>query len=103
MIRRQFLEFVTLAGVGGLTSVSRANPERSETISFRIEGFTCLTCAVGLETVLMRKKGILAAKATYPEALATITYDQGHTSIETITADIESMGFHPLPLAPPAH
>ena len=102
MVRRRFLGLVTLAGAGGLTTLSRAGTQRKETALFQVEGFTCITCAVGLETLLMREKGIVAAKATYPEALATITYQPGSTSKETIAAVIESMGFHARTLTPPA-
>ena len=103
MIRRRFLGLVTLAGAGGLTTLSRASTRPKETLTFKIQGFTCVTCAVGLETLLMREKGVVAAKATYPEALATIIYDPASTSKETIAAVIESMGFHARPIVPPSN
>ena len=101
MIRRRFLGLLTLAGAGTLTTLPQARAHRKETVTFSIKGFTCITCAVGLETVLMREKGVLAVRATYPEALATITFAPNLTSTQTIAAAIESMGFHTRLSVPP--
>jgi copper chaperone len=98
MIRRKFLGMMTLAGVSTLATLKAANALEKKTITYKIVGFTCITCAVGLETLLQREKGIIAAKASYPDAIATVTYDPKSTSEAFIIEAIESMGFQAKPL-----
>ena len=95
MIRRRFLGLITLAGAGGATALSKAAraAAQRETVQYRVSGFTCITCATGLETLLGREKGILAVKASYPDSATTVSYDAHTTSEAEIIAAIESMGF----------
>jgi copper chaperone CopZ len=94
MIRRKFLGLMTLAGFSTLATLKAANALEKKTVTYKISGFTCITCAVGLETLLQREKGIIiAAKASYPDAIATVTYDPKATSEASIVEAIESMGF----------
>ena len=55
MIRRRFLG-LTLAGVGGVVAMEGMDLAEQKTVTFRISGFTCITCAVGLETLLAKGK-----------------------------------------------
>ena len=65
MIRRKFLGLMTLAGASGVATLSAAKSiGRKETVLYKVQGFTCITCATGLETLLGREKGVLAVKAT---------------------------------------
>jgi copper chaperone CopZ len=93
MIRRKFLSLMTLAGASGLATLKAATTLEKKTVTYKISGFTCITCAVGLETLLQREKGIIAAKASYPEAIAIVTYDPKSISETSIVEAIESMGF----------
>jgi copper chaperone CopZ len=94
MIRRKFLGLITLAGASSLATVKAANALEKKTVTYKISGFTCITCAVGLETLLEREKGIIAAKASYPDAIAMVTYHPESISEASIVEAIESMGFH---------
>ena len=94
MIRRKFLSLMTLAGASSLATLKAANALEKKTVTWKISGFTCITCAVGLETLLQREKGIIAAKASYPDPIATVTYDPRSTSEASIVEVIETMGFH---------
>ena len=94
MIRRKFLGLITLAGASSLATFRVAHALEKKTVTYKISGFTCITCAVGLETLLQREKGILAAKASYPDAIATVTYHPKSISEASIVEAIESMGFH---------
>ena len=100
MIRRRFLGLLTLAGAGGATALSRAARAAKEraTVRYRVSGFTCITCATGLETLLGREKGVLAVKASYPDGTTTVSYDAQVISQEAIVAAIERMGFKTQPL-----
>jgi Cu+-exporting ATPase len=64
-----------------------------KTVSFRVTGFTCITCAVGLETLLQRERGVIQAKASYPGNMASITYRPGLTSEANLAGFIQSAGF----------
>jgi Cu+-exporting ATPase len=74
MFRRHFMRGIALAGSGGLASIGNTEAGESRTVTYRIEGFSCVTCAVGLETMLRLQRGIVRAKASYPDAKATIEF-----------------------------
>ena len=93
MIRRRFLGLATLAGVAGLVTMEGMDLTEQKTVTFRITGFTCVTCAVGLETLLQKERGVIRAKATYPDSTATITYHPRLTSESSLAEFIESTGF----------
>jgi copper chaperone CopZ len=93
MIRRRFLGLATLAGVGGLVTMEGMDLAAQKTVTFRIAGFTCITCAVGLETLLQKEKGVVRVKASYPDNTATITYHPGLTSEASLVEFIETTGF----------
>jgi len=75
MVRRHFIQRITLAGAGGLANIGATEAGKSKTVTYRIQGFSCITCAVGLETMLRQQKGIVRATASYPDAKATIEFD----------------------------
>lgn len=93
MIRRKFLSLVTLAGVGGLAAIEGVAVTERKTVTFRITGFTCITCAVGLETLLEKEKGVIRAKASYPENVTTITFNPAQTSETALAGFIAATGF----------
>ena len=95
MIRRRFLGMIGAAGASSLAAVASLKHADRRTVTYRVDGFTCVTCAVGLETVLLREKGIIAAKATYPDGIAVVTFDHAMTSNEAIAMLITGMGFQP--------
>ena len=93
MQRRRFVQMMTLAGAGTLTAAELAHTGETKTVSYRVKGFTCVTCAVGLETMLREQKGVKWVKATYPEALVTIRYDASSVSEPTLRGFISDLGF----------
>ncbi len=97
MIRRTFLGLS--AAASGLAVFRAAEKPDRKTATYKVEGFWCPTCSVGLETLLTRERGILAASATYPDGKTIVTYDGRRTSPAAIAALIESMGFRPRLLA----
>ncbi len=99
MIRRRFLGFMTLAGAGGIATLSKAAATEKRSVAYKVSGFTCVTCAVGLETLLHREKGVLSASASYPDGTTLITFNPAVISEQQINAVIDSMGFHAEPIA----
>ncbi len=94
MVRRDFLGRVAQAGIAGLCALEAGCSElRESTVLFRVNGFTCVTCAAGLETLLGRERGVRHVTATYPEGMARVVYDADATGEAAIAAAIQSMGF----------
>ena len=95
MIRRRFLGLMTLASATGISAVSKVARSAGEqaTVRYRVSGFTCITCATGLETLLSREKGVLAVKASYPEGTTVVNFNRRLTNEQEIATAIASMGF----------
>jgi copper chaperone CopZ len=93
MIRRKFIGLMTLAGAGSMVALETVEAAEQKTVAYRISGFTCITCAVGLETLLQKERGVVWAKASYPNNTATITYHPKLTSESSLVEFIESAGF----------
>lgn len=89
MIRRKFIQGIA----GGIGAVGVAAAATTRTVTWRIEGFTCVTCAVGLDTLLQQQKGIVRSRSNYPERTAVIEYDPKLTSETQIKAFIQELGF----------
>ena len=93
MIRRKFIGLVTLASAGIMVALETVDAAEKKTVTYRISGFTCITCAVGLETLLQKERGVVWAKASYPNSTATIMYHPKLTSESSLLEFIESTGF----------
>jgi len=92
MLRRRFLGIAAVLGAGSLAARGVEAAER-KTVVFGVKGFTCVTCAVGLETLLRREEGVVSARATYPDGLATIVFHPKVVSEAALLGSIAQMGF----------
>jgi Cu+-exporting ATPase len=88
MIRRNFIQWIS-----GLAAAGAAGASQSRTVTFHVTGFSCITCAVGLDTLLRRQKGVVRSDSSYPNASATIEYNPDLVTEETIKRLIGEMGF----------
>lgn len=93
MFRRQFIQRITFAGVGSLAALSAVAAEK-KTVTYRIQGFSCITCAVGLDVMLERRKGVVRAESSYQEATTTIVFHPQMVTEASLKACIAEMGFH---------
>ncbi|HLJ87448.1 MAG TPA: heavy metal-associated domain-containing protein [Candidatus Angelobacter sp.] len=102
MDRRKFLTRVMsittgfgLAGAGPLAihKLAKAGPVENENVLYTVKGFTCVTCATGLEVMLREQKGIVRARASYPEAAVVIGFDRNLTSEQALKEFIAGCGF----------
>ncbi len=93
MFRRRFLRLVTLAGVGSLAPLEAMAAAESKTITFLVRGFSCITCATGLDTMLSQQKGIASSKSTYPEGKVTVRFDPSQITEQAILSFITDLGF----------
>lgn len=91
MVRRQFIQGIA-CGVGAAGASAAAH----KTVTYRIEGFSCVTCAVGLDSMLKDQKGIVRSKSSYPSRTSVIQYNPDLINEEQIKAFIRELGFKAL-------
>jgi len=84
---------MAFAGAASLASIGAAEGGQNKTVIYRVKGFTCVTCAVGLETLLRRQKGIARAEASYPDGTVRIDFDPGLLTGKALKGFISEMGF----------
>ena len=93
MFRRRFLQLVTMASVGTLAPVEGKSAGASKIATYRVKGFSCITCATGLDTMLGQQNGIASSKSTYPEGKVTVGFDPHQISEQAILSFITDLGF----------
>jgi copper chaperone CopZ len=102
MIRRQFIKLAALTGATGLASIGAVETSAAQraihaagtkTVTWHVQGFTCLTCAVGLEVMLRQQKGVISAEASYPNASVTIQFHPNEVSEAKLRSFISEIGF----------
>ena len=84
-----------LAGAGAVAihPPSKTSPVENASVSYQVKGFTCVTCATGLEVMLRDQTGVARAAASYPEATVAIGFDRNLTSEQAIKEFIAGCGF----------
>jgi Cu+-exporting ATPase len=93
MFRRRFLQLMTLAGASGLGPWESLAAEPVRTATYHVKGFSCITCATGLDTMLCKQPGIKSSKSTYPEGLVRVNFNPEQITEEWIVAFITDLGF----------
>ena len=98
MIRRKFLQLVALSGAGALAplesiAANAAKAAAAKTAVYQVKGFSCITCAVGLDTMYSRTKGIVSSQSTYPEGKVTVRFDPASIDDAAVRAVITDAGF----------
>jgi copper chaperone CopZ len=93
MIRRRFIQMMTFAGAGGVAALSAVAAEK-KTVTYHVKGFYCVTCAVGVDALLERQKGVVKSQSDYKAATTTITFRPELVSEDQLKASIAEMGFH---------
>jgi len=102
MDRRKFL-YRVMAGVAGTTTAIAVTEASSSTgataagetqcVAYQVKGFSCVTCAVGLETMLLQHRGVTRAHASYSDARVVIGFDRNLTSDKELRKFIADCGF----------
>ena len=65
----------------------------AKTALFQVKGFSCPTCAVGLDTMFSRTKGIVSSHSTYPEGKVSVQFDPAAINESSVRAVITDAGF----------
>jgi copper chaperone CopZ len=93
MFRRHFMQSITWASFGAVAGAHTICAHAKKTVTYQIKGFSCITCAVGLETMLREQQGILRAEASYPKANVLVEFDPTVVTDKSLQQYIEEMGF----------
>ncbi len=93
MIRRQFIQLATLAGAG-MSALGAIAASEQKSVTYRIQGFSCVTCAVGLDVMLEKQKGVLQARSSYRDATTTIVFHPALVTEPALRSFIAEVGFH---------
>ncbi|MBV9887002.1 MAG: heavy-metal-associated domain-containing protein [Acidobacteria bacterium] len=94
MLRRKFFKVVTIATTGALTPLEAISAAPAKkVVTYHVRGFSCVTCATGLDTMLRQQKGITSSSSTYPQSIATIGFDPDRITETQIKDFIASLGF----------
>jgi Cu+-exporting ATPase len=93
VFRRRFLQFIPLATAAGLAPLKAVAKGSSEVVTYRVKGFSCVTCATGLDTILSQQKGVASSKSTYPEGIVKVAFDPEEISTSQIASFIAELGF----------
>jgi copper chaperone CopZ len=89
MFRRSFIQRITC----GVAASGYAADRGNKTVTYRIEGFSCVTCAVGLDAMLREHKGIVRSNSSYPAGTTVIEFNPDLVTETQIKAFIEETGF----------
>ena len=93
MERRRFIQKIAVVGTVGAATASGAETPGKATVKYKVEGFSCKTCAVGLQVLLRELDGVFTARATYPEGDLTVSFDPGVIGEGAIKAFVAKSGF----------
>ena len=86
MLRRKFFQVMTIATTGALTPLEAipATVTPKKIVTYHVRGFSCITCATGLDTMLAKQKGIASSSSPIPKAsppsASTLTKSPKHKS-----------------------
>jgi copper chaperone CopZ len=93
MFRRRFLQLCVPVSAGALAVLKIKRTVPAKSVVYQVKGFTCITCAVGLDTMLRRQKGILSSESTYPEGKVVVQFYPDHVDESSIRRFIADTGF----------
>jgi copper chaperone CopZ len=93
MFRRQFVQFVATLGASSVATIAAADAKGMKTVTYIVKGFSCVACAVGLDTMLGKKKGIAWSKSSHPDGIVKIQLDPKEVTEAELQASISEMGF----------
>jgi copper chaperone len=93
MFRRQFVQLMAAMGTGSVATMSAADTKGTNMVTYVVKGFSCVTCAVGLDTMLGKQKGVRWSKSTYPEGIVKIQFDAQEVGENSLKEFISEMGF----------
>lgn len=73
-----------------LAACSGPKPVRSV---FTVEGMHCESCSSAITTALEKTDGVIEASADHVEGTAEVVYDPRKVEVETLSTEIEELGY----------
>ncbi|MBW3567621.1 MAG: mercury resistance system periplasmic binding protein MerP [Proteobacteria bacterium] len=64
-----------------------------QTVTLSVPGMTCATCPITVKNALTQVDGVIEAKVTYEPKEAVVTFDDGKTSVDTLTEATKNAGY----------
>lgn len=77
------------------TAAVESESQNRKTVVIAVEGMTCEGCASQLGIALKRIKGVISAKASYPDKNVTVVYNPNQVTVERIRQGIHGAGYDP--------
>jgi copper chaperone CopZ len=93
VFRRRFFKLMTIATAGGLAPLEAAARGTTSIVVYRVAGFSCITCATGLDAMLREQPGVASSKSTYPQGSVTVAFDPKQITEQAIVEFITGLGF----------
>ena len=93
MFRRDFIQRFAAVTSTGLAATAASRDAETKSVTYNVRGFTCVTCAVGLEVLLRQQKGVVEAKASYKDSAVAIVFRPENTSEDSLKSFINRTGF----------
>jgi copper chaperone CopZ len=62
-------------------------------ITMKIEGMECPNCAMILERIEDKLKGVVMAEASYHKAQMVVEYNEAQVTVEQIKAEVKRLGY----------
>jgi copper chaperone CopZ len=90
MFRRKFVQLI---GAGSLAGIPAMGAIGTHTVRYHVKGFSCVTCAVGLDAMLQRQKGVASSQSSYPDGLVVVKFDSKEVTDAALRTFITDMGF----------
>jgi copper chaperone CopZ len=93
MFRRQFVQFIAAVGTTSVATLAATDSKATKTATYVVKGFSCVTCAIGLDTILAKQKGVASSNSTYPGGIVVVKFDPNQIASDSLKALIAEMGF----------
>lgn len=72
--------------------------EAAKAAVLKVEGMTCTGCEIGVEHVLKKVPGVIAADANYRRGVARVQYDPSRADLDQLVLAIQSLGYSARPV-----
>jgi len=76
-----------------LSAEQRPARKQLQSVHYHVKGFTCVTCAVGLETMLRGLHGVVSVQASYSANSVAIEFDAALVGEDQLKKFITVCGF----------
>jgi len=93
MFRRKVVQLMTFAGAEGLRTIAPRDIGNSRILTYRVKGLSCITCALGLDTMLQQQRGVVWSRANYTEGSVVIRFYPREVTEASLRALTEGMSF----------